>query len=115
MVRIKSSVSSRKSRKKVLKKAKGYTGARSKRLRTAKEQVMHAGADSFTHRKDKKADFRKLWISRINAASRLMGVPYSKLLNGLSDKNIILNRKILSDIAIKDSATFEKVVKKATS
>ena len=73
MVRIKSSVSSRKSRKKVLKKAKGYTGARSKRLRAAKEQVMHAGADSFTHRKDKKSDFRKLWISRINAATRSHG------------------------------------------
>ena len=73
MVRIKSSVSSRKSRKKILKKAKGYTGARSKRLRTAKEQVMHAGADSFTHRKDKKNDYRKLWISRINAASRQHG------------------------------------------
>ena len=64
MVRISSSVSSRKSRKKVLKKAKGYTGARSKRLRAAKEQVMHAGADAFTHRKDKKGDFRRLWIDR---------------------------------------------------
>ena len=67
MVRIKSSVQSKKSKKKVLKKAKGYAGARSKRLRAAKEQVMHAGADSFTHRKDKKSDYRKLWISRINA------------------------------------------------
>ena len=102
MVRIKSSVSSRKSRKKVLKKAKGYTGARSKRLRTAKEQVMHAGADSFTHRKDKKADFRKLWISRINAASRSHGLSYSKFINGLNNAEIKVDRKILADLAIND-------------
>ena len=93
MVRIKSSVSSRKSRKKVLKKAKGYTGARSKRLRAAKEQVMHAGADSFTHRKDKKSDFRKLWITRINAGCRLNGTTYSAFINGLKIKNINLDRK----------------------
>ena len=80
MVRVRRSVSSRKSRKKILKQAKGYTGARSKRLRTAKEQVMHAGNDAFAHRKDKKATYRKIWISRINAASREHGLPYSCLL-----------------------------------
>jgi large subunit ribosomal protein L20 len=113
MVRVRRSVSSRKSRKKVLKQAKGYTGARSKRLRTAKEQVMHAGNDAFAHRKDKKATYRKIWISRINAASRGLDVSYSELINGMSKNNIIINRKILSDIAIEDSNTFEKVVKTA--
>jgi len=110
MVRIKSSVSSRKSRKKVLKKAKGYTGARSKRLRAAKEQVMHAGADAFTHRKDKKGDFRRLWISRINAASRSHGLSYSKFINGLNNANIKVDRKILADLAINDPKGFKKLV-----
>ena len=110
MVRIKSSVSSRKSRKKVLKKAKGYTGARSKRLRAAKEQVMHAGADSFTHRKDKKGDFRKLWITRINAASRSHGLSYSKFINGLTNADIKVDRKILADLAINDPKGFKKLV-----
>jgi len=110
MVRIKRSVSSRKSRKKVLKNAKGYTGARSKRLRAAKEQVMHAGADAFTHRKDKKADFRKLWISRINAASRQNGLAYSKFINGLTKAGIKVDRKILADLAVNDPKGFKKLV-----
>ena len=110
MVRINSSVSSRKSRKKVLKKAKGYTGARSKRLRTAKEQVMHAGADAFTHRKDKKGDFRRLWISRINAASRSHGLSYSKFISGLNNADIKVDRKILADLAINDPKGFKKLV-----
>ena len=110
MVRIKRSVSSRKSRKKVLKSAKGYTGARSKRLRAAKEQVMHAGADAFTHRKDKKADFRKLWISRINAASRQNGLAYSKFINGLIKAGIKVDRKILADLAVNDPKGFKKLV-----
>ena len=110
MVRINSSVSSRKSRKKVLKKAKGYTGARSKRLRAAKEQVMHAGADAFTHRKDKKGDFRRLWISRINAASRSHGLSYSKFINGINNAEIKVDRKILADLAINDPKGFKKLV-----
>ena len=110
MVRIKRSVSSRKSRKKVLKSAKGYTGARSKRLRAAKEQVMHAGADAFTLRKDKKADFRKLWISRINAASRQNGLAYSKFINGLTKAGIKVDRKILADLAVNDPKGFKKLV-----
>ena len=110
MVRIKRSVSSRKSRKKVLKNAKGYTGARSKRLRAAKEQVMHAGADAFTHRKDKKADFRKLWISRINAASRQNGLAYSKFINGLTKAGIKVDRKIHADLAVNDPKGFKKLV-----
>ena len=110
MVRIKSSVQSKKSKKKILKKAKGYTGARSKRLRAAKEQVMHAGADAFTHRKDKKSDYRKLWISRINAASRQHGLAYSKFINGLNNAGIKVDRKILADLAVNDPKGFNKLV-----
>ena len=110
MVRIKRSVHSKKSKKKVLKNAKGYTGARSKRLRAAKEQVMHAGADAFTHRKDKKADFRKLWISRINAGARQNGLTYSKFINGLTKEGIKVDRKILADLAVNDPKGFSKLV-----
>ena len=115
MVRIKSSVQSKKSKKKVLKKAKGYTGARSKRLRAAKEQVMHAGADSFTHRKDKKSDYRKLWISRINAASRQHDLAYSKFINGLNKSGIKIDRKILAEIAYDSPEAFKTIVQKAQS
>ena len=93
-----------------MKQAKGYTGARSRTLRAAKEQVMHAGADAFTHRKDKKADFRKLWISRINAASRLHGLSYSKFIFGLNKADIKVDRKILADIAVNDPKGFKKIV-----
>ena len=110
MVRVRRSVSSRKSRKKVLKQAKGYTGARSKRLRTAKEQVMHAGNDAFAHRKDKKATYRKIWISRINAASREHGLPYSKFINALTNADVKVDRKILADLAINDLDGFKKLV-----
>ena len=115
MVRIKRSVHSKKSKKKVLKNAKGYTGARSKRLRAAKEQVMHAGADAFTHRKDKKADFRKLWISRINAAARQNGLTYSKFINGLSKCGVTIDRKILAEIAYDSPEAFKTIVQKAQS
>ena len=110
MVRVRRSVSSRKSRKKILKQAKGYTGARSKRLRTAKEQVMHAGNDAFAHRKDKKATYRKIWISRINAASRQHGLSYSKFINGLTNAQVKVDRKILADLAINDPDGFKKLV-----
>jgi large subunit ribosomal protein L20 len=93
-----------------MKQAKGYTGARSRTLRAAKEQVMHAGADAFTHRKDKKADFRKLWISRINAAARLHGLSYSKFIFGLNKADIKVDRKILADIAVNDPKGFKKLV-----
>lgn len=93
-----------------MKQAKGYTGARSRTLRAAKEQVMHAGADAFTHRKDKKADFRKLWISRINAAARLHGLSYSKFIFGLNKADIKVDRKILADIAVNDPKGLKKLV-----
>ena len=110
MVRIKRSVNSKKSRRKTMKQAKGHTGARSRTLRAAKEQVMHAGADAFTHRKDKKADFRKLWISRINAAARIHGLSYSKFIFGLNNADIKVDRKILADIAVNDPKGFKKLV-----
>ena len=81
-----------------------------KRLRAAKEQVMHAGADSFTHRKDKKSDYRKLWISRINAASRQHDLAYSKFINGLNNAGIKVDRKILADLAVNDPKGFKKLV-----
>ena len=115
MVRIKSSVQSKKGKKKVLKNAKGYTGARSKRLRAAKEQVMHAGADAFTHRKDKKSTYRKLWISRINAASRQHDLAYSKFINGLNKCGIAIDRKILAEIAYDSPEAFKTIVQKAQS
>ena len=93
-----------------MKQAKGYTGARSRTLRAAKEQVMHAGADSFTHRKDKKGDFRKLWISRINAAARLHDLSYSKFINGLDKAGIEVDRKVLADIAVNEPAAFGSIV-----
>ena len=93
-----------------MKQAKGYTGARSRTLRAAKEQVMHAEADAFTNRKDKKADFRKLWISRINAAARLHGLSYSKFIFGLNKADIKVDRKILADIAVNDPKGFKKLV-----
>ena len=110
MPRSVNSVAKRARRKKVLKQAKGYTGARSKRLRTAKEQVMHAGNDAFAHRKDKKATYRKIWISRINAASREHGLPYSKFINGLTNAEVKVDRKILADLAINDPDGFKKLV-----
>jgi len=113
MVRIKRSVNSKKSRRKTMKNAKGYTGARSKRLRAAKEQVMQAGADAFTHRRDKKANFRKLWIARINAASRQHGMSYSKFINGITKAGIQVDRKILADIAVNDPKGFKKLVEVA--
>ena len=115
MSRVTKSITAKSKHKKVLKATKGHYGARSRLYKTAKQSNIKSLQYAFRDRKNRKRTFRSIWIARINAASRSMGVPYSKLLKGLSDKNIILNRKILSDIAIKDSVTFEKVVKKATS
>ena len=98
-----------------MKQAKGYTGARSRTLRAAKEQVMHAGADAFTHRKDKKGDFRKLWISRINAAARMHGLSYSKFIFGLNNADIKVDRKILAEIAYDSPEAFKTIVQKAQS
>ena len=99
--------------KKVLRATKGHYGARSRLFRTAKQSNIKSLQYAFRDRKNRKRAFRSLWISRINAASRELGVSYSKLINGLSKKKITIDRKILSDIAINDSSTFEKIIKTA--
>jgi large subunit ribosomal protein L20 len=113
MARVKGGIVSRKRRKKILKLAKGYFGAKHLLYRTAKEQVMNSLAYAYRDRRRKKRDFRKLWITRINAAARLNGLSYSKLINGLALANIEVNRKMLSDIAIQDPKGFAQICKQA--
>ena len=113
MARVKRSVPARKKRRKVLEKAKGYTGARSRRYRTAREQVFGAGVDSYAHRKARKGDFRKLWITRINAAARTHGVSYSQFIAGLKAADVEVDRKMLADIAVNDPKAFGDPVKTA--
>ncbi|MDR0957755.1 MAG: 50S ribosomal protein L20 [Clostridiales bacterium] len=112
MARVKGGLNAKKRHKKVLKLAKGYYGARSKQYRTAKHSVMRALAHSFAGRKQVKRDFRKLWIARINAAARINGTSYSRLINALKVNNIQINRKMLADIAVSDAAAFAKLVEK---
>ena len=99
--------------KKVLKSTKGHYGARSRLYKTAKQSNIKALQYAFRDRKNKKRSFKSLWITRINSGSRALGVSYSKLINGLLKKDIKLNRKILSDLAINDAPVFEKIVKTA--
>tara|TARA_B100000401_G_scaffold265890_1_gene181025 strand:+ start:1995 stop:2342 length:348 start_codon:yes stop_codon:yes gene_type:complete len=99
--------------KRVLASTKGHYGARSRLYKTAKQSSIKSMQYAFRDRKNKKRSFRSLWISRINAASRDSGVSYSKLMSGLTKNNIIIDRKILSDLAINDISTFEKIVKTA--
>lgn len=103
----------RKRRKKTLKLAKGYWGSKSKHFKMAKQQVMKSGNYAFVGRKAKKRDFRRLWIARINAACRAQGMNYSSFMNGLKKAGIDLNRKMLSEMAINDSASFAKLVETA--
>jgi len=110
MARIKRSVNANKRRKKVLKLAKGYFGAKSKQYKTAKQAVMRSMSYAYVGRRLKKRDFRKLWIIRINAAARLNGISYSRLINGLKLAGVEINRKMLADMAINDPAAFTKVV-----
>lgn len=113
MARIKGAMMTRKRRKKTLKLAKGYFGAKSKLFRTAKQAVMKSGQYAYIGRKQKKRDFRRLWITRISAACKANGVNYSTFMNGLKKANIELNRKMLSEIAIADPAAFTSLVEKA--
>ncbi|MDC3152737.1 50S ribosomal protein L20 [SAR86 cluster bacterium] len=115
MPRVTKSVTAKAKHKKVLNATKGHYGARSRLFKTAKQSNIKSLQYAFRDRKNKKRVFRSLWISRINAGSRNLGVPYSKLINSLAKKNIILDRKILSDIAISDNSTFKKVVETAIS
>ena len=109
MARVKSAVITRKKHKKVLKRAKGYYGAKHYRFRNAKQAVMKSGAYAYTGRKDKKSNFRKLWIARINAAARINGLTYSRLIAGLKKANVVINRKMLAELAVSDAAAFAKV------
>lgn len=111
MTRVKRGVIKNKRRKNVLVQAKGFRFGRSKKEAPAKDALRHAGAYSFAHRKDKKADARSLWTVRINAAVRPLGISYSKFIDGLKKKNILMDRKILSDIAQNNPETFERIVK----
>jgi large subunit ribosomal protein L20 len=111
MARVKRSVAGRKKRRKVLEQAKGYTGARSRRYRTAREQVMGAGVDAYAHRKARKGDFRRLWITRINAAARSHGVTYSRLIADLKAADVDIDRKMLAEMAVNDPKAFGELVK----
>ena len=113
MARVKGAMMTRKRRKKVLKLAKGYWGGKSRLFRTAKEAVMKSGRYAYIGRKQRKRDFRKLWITRISAACRMNGMNYSTFMDGLKKAGITLNRKMLSEIAIADPAAFASLVEKA--
>ncbi len=110
MARIKGGLNAKKKHNRVLKLAKGYRGARSKQYRVAKQSVMRALASSFAGRKEKKRQFRQLWIARINAAARLNGLSYSKFMYGLKLSDVQVNRKILADLAVNDPEAFKALV-----
>ena len=115
MPRVTKSVTAKSRHKKVLKSTKGHYGARSRLYKTAKQSNIKSMQYAFRDRKNRKRAFRSLWVARINAGSRELGVSYSKFINSLSQKNIKLDRKILSDMAISDNPTFKKVVETAIS
>ena len=115
MARVKGALATRKRRKKILKLAKGYWGTKSKHFKMAKEAVMKSGNYAYIGRRQKKRDFRRLWITRINAACRMNGITYSAFINGLKKANINLNRKMLSEIAVADEKAFQELVNQAKS
>ena len=113
MARVKGALSTRKRRKKTLKLAKGYFGAKSKLFKTAKEAVMKSGNYAYIGRRLKKRDFRRLWITRISAAAKINGMNYSTFINGLNKAGVQINRKMLADIAVNDAAGFAKLAETA--
>ena len=113
MARVKGAMMTRKRRKKVLKLAKGYYGAKSKLFKTAKEAVMKSGQYAYIGRKQRKRDFRRLWIARISAAAKMNGMNYSTFMNGLKKAGITMNRKMLAELAATDAAAFAALVAKA--
>lgn len=113
MARVKGAMMTRKRRKKVLKLAKGYWGAKSRHFKMAKQAVMKSGNYAYIGRKAKKRDFRRLWITRISAACRANGVSYSVFMNGLKKAGVTLNRKMLAEIAVADASAFATLVEKA--
>ena len=110
MPRVKTGVTAHKRHKKILKLAKGYRGARSKQFKKANESVMKAGQYAYRDRKVKKREFRRLWIARINAAARISGISYSKLICGLTKAGVAVDRKMLAELAVSDMSAFEKFV-----
>ena len=115
MARVKGAMMTRKRRNKTLKLAKGYFGAKSKHFKMGKQAVMKSGQYAYIGRKQKKRDFRKLWITRISAAAKMNGMNYSTFMNGVNKAGINLNRKMLSEIAISDPAGFTAIAEKAKS
>lgn len=113
MARIKGAVTTRKRHKRILKLAKGYRGAKSKQFRTAKEAVMKSLAYAYVGRKQRKRNFRQLWIARISAQAKMNGMNYSTFMNGLKKAGIEMNRKMLAEIAVSDKAAFAALVEKA--
>ena len=113
MARIKGAMMTRKRRKKVLKLAKGYFGAKSKLFKTAKEAVMKSGQYAYIGRRQRKRDFRRLWIARINAAAKLNGMNYSTFMNGLKKAGVAMNRKMLAELAVSDAAAFTALTEQA--
>jgi large subunit ribosomal protein L20 len=110
MARVKRGVMVRKRHNKLLQQAKGYQGSRSRRIRVARQTVLKALSYAYRDRRNRKRDFRRLWITRINAAARLNGISYSRLMNGLKNAGISLDRKILADMAVRDPQAFTRVV-----
>ena len=114
MARVKTARITRKKHKKILKRAKGYYRAKHYRFRMTKQAVMKLGMYAYVGRKDKKSNFRKLWIARINAAARMNGTTYSKLISGMKKANIVVNRKMLAELAVNDPKAFAEIAKLAT-
>lgn len=113
MARVKGAMMTRKRRNKVLKLAKGYFGSKHKLFKTAKEQVMKSGNYAYIGRKQRKRDFRRLWITRISAAAKLNGMNYSTFMNGLKKAGIVMNRKMLAEVAVSDAAAFTALTEQA--
>lgn len=113
MARVKRSVHAKKKRREVLGKAKGYYGSRSRRYKVAKEQLMHSGQYAYRDRRDRKAQFRRLWIARIGAGARQNGISYSQLVNGLQKAGVEVDRKVLADLAVHDPSAFGQLVQTA--
>ena len=113
MGRIKRSIHAKKKRREVLRKAKGYYGSRSRRYRVAKEQLMHSGQYAYRDRRDRKAQFRRLWIARIGAGARQNGISYSQLIHGLQKAGVEVDRKILADLAVHDPSAFGQLARAA--
>src|SRR3990172_438615 len=113
MPRVRGGPAGRRRHKKIIKLAKGHRGLRHKLFKRANESVLHALQYAYEHRRDRKGDFRRLWILRINAAARLQGLSYSRLINGLARAGVEIDRKVLADLAVRDEAAFAQIAQKA--